>query len=70
MRSKTWVRGIVITLLFGMWGWLPNQLNAQTVEVPQFKYDPFWPNLSRCRTGGYLDRWVACASTRGTTCSS
>src|ERR1700678_205413 len=43
MRSKTWVRGIVITVLFGMWGWLPNQLNAQTVEVPQFKYDPFWP---------------------------
>jgi hypothetical protein len=46
MRSKTWVRGIVITLLFGMWGWLPNQLNAQTVEVPQFKYDPFWPNIT------------------------
>ena len=44
---RTWARGIVITALFtfalGMWGWLPNQLKAQTVEVPQFKYDPFWP---------------------------
>src|SRR5262249_33285190 len=31
------------TFALGMWAWLPNQLKAQTVEVPQFKYDPFWP---------------------------
>jgi hypothetical protein len=44
---KTWPHGIVITVLFtlaiGMWGWSPNQLKAETVEIPQFKYDPFWP---------------------------
>ena len=47
MRMKTWARGMVIAVLFtfalGVWGWLPNQIKAQTVEVPQFKYDPSWP---------------------------
>src|ERR1700693_1389255 len=47
MRIKTHARGIVITALFtlapGVWGWWPNQIKAQVVEVPQFTYDPFWP---------------------------
>jgi hypothetical protein len=47
MRTKTRVRGMMTTVLFtftlGVWGWSPNPVNAQTVEMPQFKYDPFWP---------------------------
>jgi hypothetical protein len=47
MRTETRVRGMVITVLFtlapGVWGWSPNQVKAQTVGVPQFKYDPYWP---------------------------
>jgi hypothetical protein len=73
MRITTWARGIVITVLFafalGMWGWLPNQINAQTVELPQFKYDPFWPkplpdgwvlgSVGRCVEGNYaLPGWL------------
>ena len=50
---RTSARGIVITALsafaLGMSGWYP--LKAQTVEVPQFKYDPFWPKP-------LPDRWV------------
>src|ERR1700760_2302171 len=47
MSTKTRVRGMAITVLFaltlGVWGWSPNQVKAQTAEVPQFKYDAYWP---------------------------
>jgi len=47
MKIRTWARGTLVTILFtvapGISCWLPTQVKAQAVEVPQFKYDASWP---------------------------
>ena len=37
------MRIVLFIVALGLCGWLPNQIKAQAVEAPQFKYDPFWP---------------------------
>ena len=37
------MRIMLFIIALGFWGWLPNQIKAQDVGAPQFKYDPFWP---------------------------
>src|SRR5215471_8918976 len=37
------MRIVLFIMALGFWGWLPNQVKAQDVGAPQFKYDPFWP---------------------------
>ena len=46
-KIRTWARGTLVTILFtvapGISCWLPTQVKAQALEVPQFKYDASWP---------------------------
>jgi hypothetical protein len=65
MRIRTPARGIVITALFTLAPGTrskPRSSRYRSSRTIRF-------GRSRCRTGGYLDRWAACASMRATTCS-
>lgn len=47
MRIRTWARFVTVlfSVALGIGGWLPTPIKAQAAEVPQFRYDPFWPKL-------------------------